>query len=129
MTKHKTHSVRLYKYNFDNLKEVLDIEKYEIKYVPTDKWNWYLVLVNGKWTGQKLNLSEILSGQKLSPRKIVGESIKGYKEGKDFNYQNRVKVYYPSDDVYRYTQKVWNTKILNMGDFKKRDENTEIGLI
>jgi hypothetical protein len=43
--KHKNHTISVYVYNPENLKEVIDIVKFNVKYIPSNKWNRFLILI------------------------------------------------------------------------------------
>lgn len=130
--KHKTHIVKVYIYNPDNLKEVIDIKEFTIKYIPTKKWNEYLILVNDLYCNKNISITGIIhskNGIHQSPRKQVGESISNFIYGNTSKYQNRVRVAYPDIQAIKLTTLIFETKLLNMGDFKSKEELTELNLI
>lgn len=129
--KNKTHSIYLFVYHQNNLSEVKDKVKYTITYIPTKKWNEYLILINGKYCGYNILLNTIISRvnwKYISVRELIAKSIYNYQNNITFKYQHRTKKYYPNEKVFNEVQKAFN-KILNIGDFKRRDELTKYNII
>ena len=124
----KTHTIKLYKWS-DDCKSVIEKIPYKITYVPTKKWNEYLILINDKFCGYIIKLNKIYCGKSISVRELIGKSIVNYLKDITFPFQNRTKIFYPSDDIFNFTKKVFDIKLLNMGDFKSKDELTKLNLI
>lgn len=125
------HTVGVYIYNPQNLKEVLDIVKFKIRYVPTQKWYKYLILVNDVYSGVDVNLTELRGHikQNKSSRELVAKAIKNYKEGINLKYQNRKNIVAKDLENLSFIKNTFHKKLLNIADFKSRDELTKYNII
>lgn len=127
----RTSIVKVYNYNPLNIKEVVNIDTYNITYIPTQKWNIYLILVNGKYCGVKINIYHtlcLIGENHESPRKKVGQSISNFLQYKIEDYIPHPEQF-PNKSVKDFVKRVFKEKILHLGDFKRRDELAELNLI
>jgi hypothetical protein len=128
--KHKEHVVKVNIYNPDNLKEIIRYRNFTIKYIPTIKWNVYLILVNGLYCKIDVNLINLYGGgNSVSSRGLIAKSILNYICNETSKYQNRVKVFYPNIEILKMTEKIFSDKLLIIKEFKNRDEIFKLGLI
>lgn len=128
--KHNKHIVKVFIYNPNNLKEIIGYKDFIIKYIPSKKWNVYLITVNDRYCGINIDLVKICTGSfNISPRKLIGESIKKYINNEFIKYENRIKVYYPNSQIFILVQKIFKEKILVINNFKDKEELTKLGLI
>lgn len=127
------HTVRVYKFNPQNLKQVIGVTPFLIDYAPTEKWHIYRVLVNGCFCGVEVNLPMMmiggLGGRKESPRRKVGTSITNYLSGIRYSLPTCQTQYIPNKQTHKGIVEPSFKKLLSMGDFKKRDELTMLNLI
>lgn len=127
--KHKNHTVKVYQYNPLNLKEVIDTINFKVEYVPTKKWNIFLVLINREFCKYKINLCDLdEQGGRESSRKVIAQSIYNYVNNDTEKFQNRTKLIYPNNSIFVRSNLIFNKKLLNMGDFKSRDGLTKYKL-
>jgi hypothetical protein len=128
--KHNKHVVKIFIYNPNNLKEIIGYKDFIIEYIPTKKWNVYLITVNNKYCGINIDISKIFNGNfNISPRKLIAESVKNYINNNTIQYQNRVKIYYPNSEIFLLVQKIFKEIILPINNFKNKEELTKFGLI
>lgn len=123
----KSHTISVYRYNPENLKEVTGIDEFVIRYVPTPKWYIFLMLVNGVYTGVNFNLQAFIETNN-SVRELIASAIRGYKEGVNQRYQHQVKINFPNTGVSNRTIKIFHYNILTINRFSNRDELTKYQL-
>lgn len=70
-----SHTIEIYKYNPENLKEVIGKKSYVISYVPTKKWNENLILVNGKYCGHILNIQFVIPSDWIGKHQNIREDL------------------------------------------------------
>ena len=127
--KHRTHAIKLYIYNPENLSEVIDILTFNVKYIPAKKWNEYLILINDKFCGESFSVTNISFGNPISIREKIAKSIISFKNDVYYPFQNKVEVAYPNKNCIYMEEIAFNNTILKVTCFKSRDEISKYGLI
>lgn len=126
------HTIKLFHFNPNNLKEVVSTDTFNVRYAPTNKWYIYKILINEQYCGEEVNILKIfmnINGRTSSSREKVALSIRNYINNKFEDFQDIYTMNYPNKHMRKYVKRVFNEKILNMGDFKRRDELTKYNLI